>query len=140
MMIRCIITLTLGLFVIQKASSEQVLLRIQNLNANTGKLIVAAFNSKQGFLRNPITKAAFVVAPSKDEIQVSMTLPGSDECIAFSVIHDIDSNQELNLSLFGVPSEPYGFSNNPEALFGPPAFEQACVNPHNQPISIMLSD
>lgn len=36
------------------------------------------------------------------------------------VYHDIDENEELNTGAFGIPKEPYGFSNNARGTFGPP--------------------
>lgn len=50
-------------------------------------------------------------------------LPAGTYCI--SVYHDIDDDEKLSQKgLFGLPSEPYGFSNNPRSLFGPPKLEK----------------
>jgi len=39
--------------------------------------------------------------------------------------HDVDDDQKLSRNgLFGLPSEPYGFSNNPKSYFGPPKFDK----------------
>ena len=44
-----------------------------------------------------------------------------------TLYHDEDNNGQLNRGgLFGMPSEPYGFSNNPRSWFGPPSYED-CV-------------
>ena len=41
-----------------------------------------------------------------------------------SLFHDENNNGVLDTKgLFGIPSEPYGFSNNPRTTFGPPSFE-----------------
>jgi uncharacterized protein (DUF2141 family) len=41
------------------------------------------------------------------------------------VYHDEDENGLLNKNgIFGIPSEAYGFSNNPRAFFGPPDYEK----------------
>ncbi len=39
------------------------------------------------------------------------------------VFHDVDKNEELNTGTFGIPKEPYGFSNNARGTFGPPDVE-----------------
>ena len=39
------------------------------------------------------------------------------------VYHDIDKNEELNANTFGIPKEPYGFSNDARGTFGPPDVE-----------------
>ena len=44
---------------------------------------------------------------------------------ALAVYQDSNGNGELDSSFLGVPKEPYGFSTNPDATFGPPAYD-AC--------------
>ena len=44
---------------------------------------------------------------------------------AISSYHDVNGNGKLDSNLFGIPNEPYGFSNNAKAVFGPPDFDAA---------------
>jgi uncharacterized protein (DUF2141 family) len=44
---------------------------------------------------------------------------------AISIFHDTNEDGELSTNFIGIPKEPYGFSNNPKAKFGPPSFEQS---------------
>ena len=46
---------------------------------------------------------------------------------AVSVFIDVDENDDLARGLFGIPNEPYGFSNNVTVLFGPPRFSDATI-------------
>ena len=46
---------------------------------------------------------------------------------AVSAFHDENDNGELDTNLVGIPSEGYGFANDPGAVFGPPDFEAAAV-------------
>ncbi len=39
--------------------------------------------------------------------------------------HDVDSDGRLDTLPIGLPTEPYGFSNNARGTFGPPAWRQA---------------
>ena len=45
-----------------------------------------------------------------------------------NAFHDENGNGELDTNLFGIPSEGYGFANDPDSTFGPPKFEAAAVN------------
>ena len=45
------------------------------------------------------------------------TLPAGDYAIRF--YHDVDGDGELDTNLMGIPSEPFGFSNNARGNFGP---------------------
>ena len=46
---------------------------------------------------------------------------------AVNAFHDENDNDELDTNLVGIPSEGYGFANDPGAVFGPPSFEAAAV-------------
>jgi len=47
---------------------------------------------------------------------------------AVSAHHDQNNNDQLDKNAFGIPTEPYGFSNNPKRGFGPPKFDEACFS------------
>jgi len=42
----------------------------------------------------------------------------------FNFIHDENKNKKLDTKMLFIPKEGYGYSNNPNAKFGPPAFEK----------------
>ena len=46
---------------------------------------------------------------------------------AVNAFHDENNNGELDTNLVGIPSEGYGFANDPSTTFGPPDFEEAAV-------------
>jgi uncharacterized protein (DUF2141 family) len=48
--------------------------------------------------------------------------------LAICAYHDKNDNGRLDKNVFGIPTERYGFSNDPKRGFGPPTFEQASVD------------
>ena len=46
---------------------------------------------------------------------------------AVALIHDANADGILNSNSFGMPTEGFGFSNNPLILTGPPKFNNAAV-------------
>jgi len=44
---------------------------------------------------------------------------------AISAFHDLDSDNELDRKIFGIPSEPYCASRNARRAFGPPRWRDA---------------
>ena len=44
---------------------------------------------------------------------------------AIAVFHDLNRNGVLDKNPFGIPTEPYGFSNNARNTFSAPSFGQA---------------
>ena len=50
-------------------------------------------------------------------------LPAGD--YAVSLFHDRNRDGKLNTNFLGIPKEPFGFSNNPRVMFGPPSFDES---------------
>ncbi len=48
--------------------------------------------------------------------------------LAVSAYHDRNGNGKLDKNSFGLPTERYGFSNDPKRGFGPPSFEQTAID------------
>lgn len=44
---------------------------------------------------------------------------------AIKSFHDVDGDGKMATNPFGIPTEPYGFSNNARGAMGPPRWEEA---------------
>ena len=58
---------------------------------------------------------------------------------AVNTFHDENGNGELDTNLLGIPSEGYGFANDPDASFGPPDFEAASVDVGEEPAVAVMT-
>jgi uncharacterized protein (DUF2141 family) len=60
--------------------------------------------------------------------------------VAVAAFQDLNRDGVLNKGAYGVPIEPYGFSNNARGPFGPPSFESASVRlpAQSQELQIIL--
>lgn len=47
---------------------------------------------------------------------------------AVGIFHDLNGDGALSKNFLGMPKEPFGFSNNARARFGPPSFEEAAIS------------
>jgi uncharacterized protein (DUF2141 family) len=64
--------------------------------------------------------------------QVPVTLPVTTACFvlpapgryAVALFHDENANGHLDTNGLGIPTEGYGFSNNPTLYLGPPALDR----------------
>lgn len=45
--------------------------------------------------------------------------------VAFRLFHDLNSDNRMNTNPFGIPTEPFAFSNNARGSFGPASWSQA---------------
>jgi uncharacterized protein (DUF2141 family) len=52
-----------------------------------------------------------------------------DGPLALTLFQDANANGRMDMNPMGIPTEPYGFSNNAAGSFGPPKFEQAVMTP-----------
>lgn len=76
------------------------------------------FNKRNGF------KGKSVLA-NKDKVRVVFYAVPKGE-YALASFHDLNTNYKLDSNLFGIPNEPYAFSNNAKGFMGlPPKYEHA---------------
>ena len=70
------------------------------------------------------------------EIVFADLAPGTYGVSAF---HDRDEDEELDTNLVGLPTEPYGFSNDARGSFGPPEFEDMSFSVGDEPVTIEIT-
>jgi len=73
--------------------------------------------------------------------KVTVVLKGLPEGrLALSLYHDANGNGRLDMDGRGMPTEPYGFSNNAIGEYGPPTFEQSALTPvAGTPVKVRLN-
>lgn len=111
---------TLSLFA-QETSENKVKIVIKKLESAEGSVRVTLFNTEEDWLEKGISKSVQVNNKKEVTVEFENVVKGT---YAVSVIHDENSNGELDTN-FGIPSEPYGFSNNARGMFGPASFEDS---------------
>ena len=119
------------------SDSGPVMLRITGLKPQQANVLIAVFDSAQAFPEPELRKHTEVVAAKATTLEHTLTLE-KNKPLAIAVIQDLDGNRKLTRNIFGIPTEPYGFSNNARGLTGPPDFEQVMftVDQNTGPIEI----
>ena len=109
---------------------------VNNFEKIKGELRVCLTDKKEDFLKHCKYSKVVTVTNNSVSLEISNIKTG---IYSISVFHDENNNGVLDTGLFGIPSEPYAFSNNPSRSFGPPNFEKCTllINKDNQ-ISIEL--
>ncbi|HMP73140.1 MAG TPA: MipA/OmpV family protein [Kiritimatiellia bacterium] len=118
---------TLGNVSEARGETRSLEIVIRGIESFEGQIMVAVFEGREGFEnpRFPLRRAT--VAPTGSTVSVWMhDLPAGD--VAVSVFHDVNSNARLDANALGVPREPTGFSNTPEARMGRPDFDEVRVD------------
>ncbi|MEM9719724.1 MAG: DUF2141 domain-containing protein [Bacteroidota bacterium] len=95
---------------------------VQEIRQLSGTLRVCLVANKEAFLSSCLHSTHTSVQHGVEVLEFPNLELGT---YAVSLYQDLDDNGKLNQEgLFGMPSEPYGFSNNPRSLFRPPSFEK----------------
>jgi uncharacterized protein (DUF2141 family) len=105
------------------AAAASLKVNMEGIEKTAGTLMIRVANSEETFAEGRPVAAVQMAATQKTH---SFTLEGLPEgTYALRLMHDVNDNGELDTNVVGMPKEPYAFSNNAKANFGPPKFEQA---------------
>jgi uncharacterized protein (DUF2141 family) len=96
-----------------------------HVTTHKGQLLVAIYDSEGSFL--DISKAVRLqklAINDQSSYQISFDgLPKGE--YAVSLAHDENGNGKLDVNVFGIPSEPYGFSKNVRPKYRAAKWEEA---------------
>ena len=90
-------------------------------SAQGGQVVVAVFSSEENWKKNQQPVRTLRLQPGQ-AMAIEGLAPGRYGIMAF---HDKNSDGKLNTLPIGLPTEPYGFSNNARGRFGPPNWQAA---------------
>lgn len=105
-------------------NASSILLRVTGLRPNQGDLKIAVFHQPANFPDSSAASSTLQLASDQSVIECSIQ---ADRPLAIAVYQDINRDGELTRNRFGIPVEPFGFSNNARSERGPPSFAQAQV-------------
>jgi uncharacterized protein (DUF2141 family) len=110
------------------AQAADLTVVVNNIQSGAGNVMLGLFDSAASFPKT-VAKGVQATAVGRDATgRVTLVLrdlaPGQ---YALSAYHDLNGNGQLDSNLMGLPTEPYGFSNNARGSFGPPSFQAASI-------------
>ncbi|WJI15776.1 DUF2141 domain-containing protein [Pseudoxanthomonas winnipegensis] len=126
---------SLLLFLALPAAAADLTIDLQDIHAPGGRLKVAVV-SAEGWEGKAPAAAAQMRSPSGREEQVVFhDLPAGR--YAVQVMHDENGNGRLDTNIIGMPTEGYGFSNNPRVM-RKPTFDEAAFDLPDQGTAIVI--
>lgn len=93
--------------------------------ARSGTVMVALFDSASAFdggSGRPVASTA-VSASGREVVAVFENLPAGDYGV--KAFHDVNGDGQMNANPFGMPTEPFAFSNNAVGNMGPARWSAA---------------
>lgn len=105
-----------------QTADSSVVLTFQT-GARTGSVMVALYNSEASYEGGAAVAHMAVPANSGAVVARFDHLPAGD--YAVKSFHDVDGDGQMDANPFGMPTEPYAFSNNAVGNMGPARWERA---------------
>jgi uncharacterized protein (DUF2141 family) len=121
-----------------QAQNAKIRVEFSGIEQIKGKMMIALYNNSKGF---PGTDAlayqtkSFTIINNNPIIEFN-SIPYGNYAIAY--YQDLNSNGKLDTNWLGIPTEPYGFSNNATGTLGPPDFKAAAFEVKTEVVTLKL--
>lgn len=127
---------------VEPSTTQTLRLEVENITSTKGQLWFGVYDSEQNFLDKANAVAVFGQKIDKTgalTIKSDLLKYGT---YAIAVFHDINNNGELDTNMWGVPKEPYAFSNPPKSKWRAPLFDEVkfTFNQSNQQLKLRLEN
>jgi len=106
------------------ASSTRLLVGVDNVRSSRGLIAVTLYTDvRRKFLakRGSLYVGRVPARQGRTEVCIHVPRPGT---YALAVYHDADADRSFDRTSLGLPSEGFGFSNNPPTFLGMPNFSR----------------
>jgi uncharacterized protein (DUF2141 family) len=128
------------LFFALPAGAGELRITVKGIRSPNGVILIGLYDSAESFERaiGLSDKEGFLNDPDRvvgAALRANVALKGG---VVFSnleraqyaviVFHDENSNGRLDKNFWGVPTEPYGFSNGARGILGPPRFDDSAIS------------
>ena len=118
------------------APAQDVVVEVGNVPVARGEVLVALC-TRETYLTPACPYGGRTPAEAgTTRVLVRGVRPGTYAVLAFQ---DLNGNGVLDRNLLGIPTEPFGFSNDARGRFGPPGFDAAAVKIPDRPVTIRLN-
>jgi len=114
--------LVCGLCLSGLVQAAELQVRVATVDDTGGQLLLAVFANEESWKahQTPVAQAHIAAQPGAQDYRFDLP-PGR---YAVSVIHDSNANQKLDTNFIGMPTEQYGYSNNPPLRMRMATFEE----------------
>lgn len=127
------ITVSAILFSSAATSNIELEVVVSGISESKGQLLIGIYDKEEGAFETSSQVAGKIVPAKAGKMQFKFQLPAGQ--YAIGVIHDSNSNNQLDTNFLGIPTEDYGFSNSANR----PIFDKAKIKLlHSQTIQIDL--
>ena len=109
-------------FIVPVASAADLSVKVEGIAKAQGTIMLGLFDEATYNGDGMVAGANLTVEGGEVTASFSDLEPGE---YAVRLYHDINDDGEMNTNPFGMPTEPYAFSNNAKGRFGPAKWDAA---------------
>ena len=138
-MFRLFLSLFIFLLLAESANSAPVDVTVTNIDSEGGDVRVVMYANQADWLTHHGTNVlAAAATPGEMKFTYPNVKPGA---YAILVYHDVNRNQDLDENFLGIPTEQFGFTNDP-GYSHKPKMSEAQFTVGDQPVAlaVKLSD
>ena len=106
------------------AKAGELTVHFTGIGEPKGQIMVGLYASEENYKIWKSFRDAKTPASGEKTVVFSDLPPGK---YVVSAYQDKNENGQLDKALFGIPTEPYGFSRNPFSRLGAPSFDKAAL-------------
>jgi uncharacterized protein (DUF2141 family) len=122
------------------AGQASLTITFEGITQQTGELRGQLFASESAYGgKGGQATASFALPVAGDSVSTTITglQPGR---YAIRVFHDVDGDGKMSANPFGIPTEPFAFSNNARGAFGPAAWSDAAFEVAGDAATVIAID
>jgi uncharacterized protein (DUF2141 family) len=107
-----------------ETASANLTIEFSGIAEPKGQLMLAIFDSRDAYDERgkPVKSVMVPVDAATETVQVEGLAAGR---YAFKLLHDVDGDGKMATNPFGMPTEPFAFSNNARGNMGPAKWDAA---------------
>ena len=111
-----------GIVAVPLASASDLTVTVEGIAKTQGTIMLGLFDEATYNGEGAVNGANLKVESDRVSITFEGLEPGE---YAVRLYHDLNDDGEMNTNPFGMPTEPYAFSNDAKGRFGPANWEAA---------------
>lgn len=104
------------------ASAGELTVQVDGISSQKGAIMLGLFDADTYDTDSALDGVRLVVEGPSVSATFENLAPGE---YAVRLYHDLNSDGTFNTGAFGIPTEPYAFSNNAKGSFGPAKWDAA---------------
>lgn len=113
--------LLLSLILSSLSYANNLELSVSNVVSPLGQMAIAIYKNGEGYPKHA-EKAIYREFIPMNKLPIKIQLEPGNYGIA--IFQDLNKDRKLNTKAFGIPKEPFGFSNNPTLFMGAPRYKK----------------